>query len=212
MTLPLTYAFWGLAFGFLLSAPVGPINIICMRRAIFGRAIDGFYIGLGASVGDAFYAALAAFGLNAIFKLIERHETILMVFGGIIMAVFAVRIWMDKPHISCDPLEGRVKRNAFGALVLTLTNPGVFVGFIGLYTLAGIGDLGAGEGHAFTDAVALTIGVFLGASLWWLLLAWGTRKFKDRFNDQLLLKINHTSAIFIALFALGTLITALLSL
>lgn len=212
MMLSLTYLLWGMLFGFLISAPVGPINILCMRRALFGRPIDGICIGLGAALGDAFYAALAAFGLNAIFKLIESHETLLMVIGGVIMAVFAVRIWRDKPHLDQSPLKGKVKRNAFAALVLTLTNPGVFVGFLGLYTLAGIGDLGSGEARAHSDAAALTLGVFFGAMTWWLVLVFGTTAFKNRFNDHLLVKINHVSATLIGLFALGTLGAALLSL
>jgi len=209
--LSVTYLLWGLLFGVLISAPVGPINILCMRRGLFGRAIDGFYIGLGSAVGDAFYAALAAFGLNAIYVLIESHNTLLMVSGGLIMATFAVRIWREKPQLDCTPLKGKVKRSAFAAFVLTLTNPGVFVGFIGLYTLAGIGDLGAGETRAFHDAAALTVGVFVGAALWWLGLAFGTRAFKEKFNDQLLVKINHVSAALIGLFAIASLGGALLS-
>jgi len=205
----LIYALWGTLFGFLLSAPVGPVNILCMRRAIFGRARDGFVIGLGAAAGDAFYAALAAFGLNAIFKLIESHETILMVVGSVIMASFALRIWKDKPHLDREPLEGKVKRSMFGALAMTLTNPGVFVGFLGLYTLVGIGDLGAGPNRAHEDAAALTGGVFFGAALWWIVLAAGTKAFKDRFNDDLLIKINHISAGIIGFFAIFTLSSAL---
>ena len=210
--LSLTYALWGLLFGLILSAPVGPINIICIRRALFGRAKDGFFIGLGAAAGDAFYAALAAFGLNAVFKFIESNETFLMIVGGLIMLGFSLRIWREKPHLSRAPIEGKVKRSAFGALALTLTNPGVFVGFLGLYTLAGIGDLGAGEARAYMDAGALTLGVFLGAALWWLFLVVLTSAFKDRFNDQLLVKINHVSAGLIGLFAVGTLGAAILSL
>ena len=210
MSQTLIYALWGTLFGFLLSAPVGPVNILCMRRALFGRARDGFFIGLGASAGDAFYAALAAFGLNAIFNLIKSHETFLMLVGSLIMAIFAVRIWRDRPHLDKEPLEGKVKRSMFGALVITLTNPGVFVGFLGLYTVAGIGDLGVGPNRAYEDAAALTGGVFVGAALWWAVLAIGTKAFKDKFNDDLLVKINHISSGFIGLFALFTFVSALI--
>lgn len=209
MSQTLIYALWGTLFGFLLSAPVGPINILCMRRALLGRARDGFFIGLGAAVGDAFYAALAAFGLNAIFKMIESHQTLLMMVGSVIMAVFARRIWRDRPHLDRKPLEGKVKRTMLGALVVTLTNPGVFVGFLGLYTLAGIGDLGEGANRAYEDAAAVTGGVFIGAALWWLVLAFGTKAFKDKFDDTLLVKINHISAGFIGVFAFFTFCTAL---
>lgn len=210
MSQPFIYALWGIAFGFVLSAPVGPVNIICLRRTLFGRARDGFLIGLGAAAGDAFYAGLAAFGLNAIFTMIENYSVQLKLFGGAIMLIFAYRIWFSRPHLNEEPINGGLKRGMLGALVLTVTNPGVFLGFIGLYSLAGIGDLGAGSNGLDMDASALVVGVFLGASLWWLtlsLLAW---KFREKINDKLLERINHFSAGLIGIFAVVTLVSALL--
>lgn len=189
-----------------LSAPVGPINIICLRRALFGRASDGFLIGLGAAAGDTFYAILAAFGLNAVFLLIESHVVMLKLVGGLIMGVFAWRIWRSHPHLSDEAETGGVKRGMVGALVLTLTNPGVFLGFLALYTLAGL----AKGPLAFADAVYLSSGVFVGAAAWWALLAWGAKAFRDKFDDQLLVKINHVSAGIIGLFAFGTVLSTVL--
>lgn len=211
MTQSFIYALWGIGFGIALSAPVGPINIICMRRALFGKAFDGFLIGLGAAAGDTFYAVLAAFGLNAVFTLIESHMTPLKVIGGVIMAVFAWRIWKSHPHLSKKPEQGGVKRGMFGALVLTLTNPGVFIGFLAMYALAGIGGDTNGA-LAFRDACYLVVGVFVGAAAWWALLAWGAKAFSDKFTDKLLVNINHVSAGIIGLFAFGTVVSAVLPL
>ncbi len=208
----LGYLLWGITFGIALSAPVGPINIIVLRRALFGKASDGFLIGLGGAFGDAFYAALAAFGLNAIFDMIEQHETSLKIVGGIIMLVFAIRIWLAKPHIDRTPKTGGVKRGMLGALVLTLTNPGVFLGFVGMYTLAGLGSLGEGVWWLKMNAIFLTAGVFAGSSIWWASLVITAKKFRDKINDKLLVRINHVSATIIALFAVGTLGSVLVSL
>ncbi|UTW57983.1 LysE family transporter [Kordiimonas sp. SCSIO 12603] len=208
---PIGYLLWGLGFGIALSAPVGPINIIVLRRALFGKASDGFFIGLGGAFGDAFYAALAAFGLNAIFDMIEEHEMSLKIVGGIIMLVFAYRIWKAHPHIDRTPKQGGVKRGMFGSLVLTLTNPGVFLGFVGLYTLAGLGSLGNAESWWLNmNAIMLTSGVFLGAAAWWAILVVMAQKFREKINDKLLVKINHVSAAVIGLFALVTLGSVLL--
>ncbi|NVJ98984.1 MAG: LysE family transporter [Alphaproteobacteria bacterium] len=201
------YGLWGLAFGFALSAPVGPVNIICLRRSLFGRARDGFLIGAGAAAGDAFYAGLAAIGLNAFLSIIDSYNVALRIVGAAIMLVFAVRIWCSHPHLDRTPMEGAVKRGMLGALVLTLTNPGVFFGFLGMYTLAGIGDLGAGDNRVHSDAIALIVGVFLGSCLWWLSLVGIGRYLRDKVNDNLLVIINHVSAILIALFALGAVIS-----
>lgn len=209
MTHALEYLLWGLGFGIALSAPVGPINIICLRRALFGRAVDGFIIGLGAALGDTFYAALAAFGLNAVFVLIEAHMVSLKIVGGLIMFVFAFRIWKSHPHLSDSPESGGVKRGLLGALLMTLANPGVFLGFLALYTLAGFGL--SGDNMLIAEAaIYLVAGVFLGAALWWAALVWGAAFFGNKFNDQLLVTINHGSAGLIAIFAFGTMASALL--
>lgn len=202
---------WGLAFGFVLSAPVGPINIICLRRSLFGRARDGFAIGLGAAAGDAIYAGLAALGLNVVMGWIHTYDMPLKIGGGIIMMVFAVRIWRSHPHLDATPQSGGVKRGMLASFVLTLSNPGVFVGFLGLYALAGIGDLGAGDARAHSDAAALVTGVFLGASAWWGTLAGLGRFLRARVNDRLLEMINHVSAGLIALFALVALASVAVS-
>lgn len=205
MIVELGYLLWGIAFGFALSAPVGPVNIICLRRALFGRARDGFAIGVGAALGDAFYGGLAALGLKAFLSIIDSYDVALRIVGAAIMLVFAYRIWRSHPHLDRTPQSGGVKRGMLGALVLTLTNPGVFFGFLAMYALAGIGDLGAGSGHAHNDAIALIVGVFLGACLWWATLVWIGRFLRDKVNDHLLEIINHISAALIGLFAIGAL-------
>ncbi len=209
MTQSLIYGLWGLVFGVALSAPVGPINIICLRRALFGRAVDGFVIGLGAALGDTVYAVLAAFGLNAVFVLIEAHMVPLKFFSSLVMFAFAVHIWRSHPRLKKEHEVGKVKRTMFGAFLLTVTNPGVFLGFLALYALAGLG-VGENGALAFGDALYLSVGVFVGAALWWALLVWGAKAFSEKFNDQLLVKINHVSAIIIAIFAVATVISALL--
>lgn len=58
--------FHGFLLGLAIAAPVGPVGIVVIRRTItFGRGV-GLISGLGAATADAFYAAVAAFGLTVI--------------------------------------------------------------------------------------------------------------------------------------------------
>ena len=203
----LTYLFYGMIFGFFMSVPVGPVNVICLQRTLYDRGRHGFIIGLGAALGDAFYGFLAAFGLNAIHGLIDAYNMELRIFGALIMGVFAARVWLAKPHLeksTGDKTKG-IKRATLGALVLTLTNPGVFLGFIAFFSAAGLSQLGTQSGDAWIDGGALVLGVFFGAAGWWATLAASGHWLRDRITDATLVKINHVSAIGIALFALGAL-------
>ena len=52
----------GLAIGFAIAAPVGPIGVLCIRRTFADGRLAGFVTGLGAATADAFYGAVAGFG------------------------------------------------------------------------------------------------------------------------------------------------------
>lgn len=56
----------GLIIGFAIAAPVGPIGVLCIRRTFADGQAAGLATGLGAATADAFYGAVAGFGLTAI--------------------------------------------------------------------------------------------------------------------------------------------------
>ena len=55
----------GILIGILVSAPVGPVNVLCIQRAIERGFFGGVAAGLGAVLGDGLIALFAAFGVKA---------------------------------------------------------------------------------------------------------------------------------------------------
>ena len=54
--MPLNFMLKGVAIGFAIAAPVGPIGVLCIRRSLAeGRRI-GLATGLGAATADAAYS------------------------------------------------------------------------------------------------------------------------------------------------------------
>lgn len=60
----------GLVIGFSIAAPVGPIGMLCIQRTLAEGRLSGFLSGLGAATADAFYGAVAAFGLTFLEKFL----------------------------------------------------------------------------------------------------------------------------------------------
>ncbi|MDD4952426.1 MAG: lysine transporter LysE, partial [Desulfovibrionaceae bacterium] len=58
------YFLKGLAIGLSISAPVGPIGLLCIQRTLAGGRRSGLASGLGAAVADTFYGCVAGFGLS----------------------------------------------------------------------------------------------------------------------------------------------------
>jgi threonine/homoserine/homoserine lactone efflux protein len=163
----------GLAIGFAIAAPVGPIGVLCIRRSLAdGRAV-GFATGLGAATADAFYAALAALGLTALGQAMSDHADGIRLVGGLALCYLGVRTLRAAPRPEGTRLgeaaPGRAQlAGAYATTVgLTLANPATILSFVAVF--AGLGAA-QGEGAA---ALLLVLGVFLGSALWWLFLSNG---------------------------------------
>ena len=64
----------GAIIGVLVAAPIGPVNLICIQRTLAYGSLNGFFSGLGGAVGDCVFAAISAFGLTAVARLIEGYS------------------------------------------------------------------------------------------------------------------------------------------
>lgn len=161
----------GLAMGFCIAAPVGPVGLLCIRRSMTEGRMYGFVSGLGAATADAFYGPVAALGLSAVTALLLAHRTPIQAFGGAFLIVLGVRILRQPPVTT--PATGAEKpdRNLLAAyasiLGLTLTNPATVLAFLGIFAGLGIGVKTTGV----LAPCLLVAGVFLGSSAWWLFLS-----------------------------------------
>ncbi|GHF23307.1 hypothetical protein GCM10017044_17270 [Kordiimonas sediminis] len=201
--------FWGVFFGYIVSAPLGPVNIICLQRSLYGNAFHGFLIGLGAAFVDAFYGALAAYGLAAVHSAIEAYLVYLKIFAAILLTTFAIKVWRSHPHLSRPNGSVGVKRSMLAAAMLTLSNPGVFLGFAGLFTLVGVTEMGRAFNTLWQFGALLSVGIFIGGALWWATFAGIAVKLRDVITDRMLEKLNHVFASVFALFACIALISAI---
>ena len=194
----------GLAIGFGIAAPVGPIGVLCIRRTLAdGRAV-GFASGLGAATADAMYGAVAAFGLTLVSTALVGQRVWLQAAGGIFLCYLGVRTWMAAPAAATEASRrgsGLVSAWA-STFVLTLTNPATILSFVAIF--AGLG-LGAGAG-GYRPAALMVLGVFLGSALWWLLLSTGVGYFRTALTRQGLRWVNRLAAAVITAFGIGALV------
>jgi threonine/homoserine/homoserine lactone efflux protein len=164
--------FQGVFMGLAIAAPVGPIGMLCIRRALQGGACIGLASGLGASTADALYGFAVASGF-ALTGWLMRHSIALSVIGAsllIWMGLGALRAFLrikssNGAPVESPPADRISRRAAFGStFALTVSNPATLVGFVGV-----IGTLGAAGTNSGT-AFLLVMGVFLGSMLWWTTL------------------------------------------
>ncbi|PCJ55420.1 MAG: hypothetical protein COA79_20670 [Planctomycetota bacterium] len=98
MVEPLIYIIWGILIGVLVAAPLGPVNLICIRRTLAYSRRNGFTVGMGAAVADTIFGAIAAFGLSTVMGMVNRVNGWFEIIGGIILIVVSLNLWTKHPH------------------------------------------------------------------------------------------------------------------
>src|SRR6266403_2865835 len=128
----------GMAIGFSIAAPVGPVGVLCIRRSMADSRLVGFTTGLGAATADAMYGCVAAFGLTAVSGFLVGQKFWLGLIGGIFLCWLGVRKFMSKPAERPAEIAGSGLASAyFSTLLLTLTNPMTILSFVAVF--AGFG-------------------------------------------------------------------------
>src|SRR5579859_318642 len=87
----------GLALGLAIAAPVGPIGVLCIRRTLADGRLIGFVSGLGAATADAFYSAVAAFGLTVVADLLVGQRVWVRLIGGLFLCYLGLRTLLRRP-------------------------------------------------------------------------------------------------------------------
>lgn len=157
----------GLVVGFTIAAAVGPISLLTIRRTIAHGQLYGLVSGLGVATADASYAGIAAFGLTAVSGLLISGRVALGLVGGTIIVLLGLRTIRSRPGEVASAADRPGLAAAYGSIyALTMTNPMTILSFAAVF--AGFGF--AAGATTFLDAAVLTLGVWVGSGLWWVLL------------------------------------------
>ncbi|HEY5048619.1 MAG TPA: LysE family transporter [Rhizomicrobium sp.] len=191
-----------------MAIPIGPVNLLCIRRTLAFGPLNGLMAGLGAALGDSVFATVIGFGLTAVREWIEHHSTPIQLGGGALLIIFGLYTYI------ADPLHGRtVERKELGepgraslgrtfasTFALTITNPATLFGFTALF--ASVGGIAATAGSGRFDATFIVAGVISGSTLWWFTLTTFVGLFHARIDAAIMKIINRVSGIAVALFGL----------
>jgi threonine/homoserine/homoserine lactone efflux protein len=203
-------ALTGFVSGFVLSMPVGPVNLTIIN----GGAQRGFkhalLIGLGAATMDAIYCTIAFTGFSSFFR-IRIIKTLMEVFTFVFFLFLGIKFLSAKTvaaPIQLGAAASRIEKRIDEKLhphspfmtgfVRVMGNLGVLVFWIGLalYLLSHdwVDDTLAGKS-------ACIAGVALGANLWFLIVSRLSSRGLGQLNERTLLRMEQCSGI--CLIALG---------
>jgi threonine/homoserine/homoserine lactone efflux protein len=193
------YLIKGVIIGLSIAVPVGPIGILCIRRTLAQGRITGFLSGLGAATADAFYGAIAGFGITFLLNFLIGQQTWFRLIGGVLLCVLGLRIFVSKPAEGGDSFKESTPWSAYlSTFFLTLTNPMTILFFAAVFAGVGMG----GASNHYVSAAILILGIFTGSALWWLILSGFMGLLKGIFNSKRLRWLNRISGLIIMGFGL----------
>jgi len=198
----------GVVMGLIAAVPIGPVNLICIRRSFAFGPLNGFVSGLGAALGDGLFAAVMGFGLTWIAQMIEGYATVIELIGGAMMVWMGYRTFVSPPVPRCldtkpDGERTNLARAMISTFALTVTNPVTLLSFGVMF--AGLGGLAGGAG-SFNDASLVVAGVVAGSTGWWLALTTIIGLFHTRIDEKAMRIINRACGALVMACGLAVLI------
>jgi threonine/homoserine/homoserine lactone efflux protein len=168
--------------GFSVSAPVGPIGLLCIQRVLSRGRLAGILTGFGAVTANILYASIAAFGFSVVSAFLLDQHFLLKLIGSAFLLYLGIQTFLKKPAASAANLEGEgILGMYLSTFLLMIMNPVTILNFTAMF--AGLG-FESGEDTGLT-AVTLIGGVFLGAAFWWVFLSLAVSAFKDKITPYL---------------------------
>lgn len=179
-----------LAIGILISAPMGPIGMLVIQRTLSKGRWPAFFTGIGAAISDLFYCLLTGLGISFITDFITRHQFMLQVIGGVVLAAFGLYLFKKNPTRALHTTDIQVSNNFFSDAVtgffLTVSNPLILFFIIGLFARFNFIQPEYTTYHYITAYLL----IFAGAVLWWYLVTTLVNRLRRRFNVRSLWLIN----------------------
>ena len=192
----------GIVIGVLVAAPVGPVNVLCIQRALERGLFGGIAAGLGAVLGDAIIALSASLGVGAISGAVQTHRGLIQVVGGMALIAFGLRLCLKAPGTIMPGSNGS-ETSLSGYLwdipktfLLTVTNPGAVLGLFAIF--GGIGSFV--ELRGYIDALVLVGAIALGSLAWWIFLSLLISRLRHRFDGSSLKLINGIAGLLLLVF------------
>jgi threonine/homoserine/homoserine lactone efflux protein len=214
----------GWMIGLIAAVPIGPVNLICIRRTLQCGWRYGFISGLGAALGDGVFASVTGFGLTAIAQLIEGYSASLQLLGGVLLLGIGIRMFNAAPPQRlgetygpfpegmaakvCNIQNGNGKNGTSGArgmastFALTITNPVTLFWFGAWFASLG----GLADNPSFFNAARVVLGVFLGSATWWFTLTTVVGTLHARIDDSVVRFINRVCGVLVGVSGLGLLV------
>lgn len=197
----------GIIIGICVSAPMGPIGVLCIQRTLNRGKYYGIVTGLGATASDLLYAIITGYGMSFVVDFLQLHQFLFQIIGSILVFVFGFYLSRSNPVRQLSKTteaKESYMQDFVTSFALTITNPLIVVLLMALFARFNF----IPPDTRFSESVVGFISILLGACGWWFFLTSIVNVFRNKFNVRGLRWVNIiTGGIIMILAALGVIMT-----
>ncbi|MDR2474753.1 MAG: LysE family translocator [Bacteroidales bacterium] len=195
---------YGITIGVIVSAPPGPVGLLCIQRSLNKGRWHGFFTGVGAVMSDLLYAILVGIGMSFFIDFIETHSIALKVGGSIILMGFGIYIFRSNPVKTLNKAKSAANyaQDIISSFFLTMSNPLIIILYIGLFARF---NFLSNELPLYIQVIGYAF-IVVGALTWWFLLTLLIGKIRNKFNIRGIWIVNRILGVIIFLISLAGLI------
>ena len=197
-------AYKGIIIGILVSAPMGPIGLMCIQRTLNKGRWHGFFSGVGAVFSDLFYAAITCLGMGIVISFVETNKSIIQIIGSVLLFGFGLYTFQSNPSKSLQKTKesgSTYSQDVVTAFLLTLSNPFIIFLYIALFARFNFVD----TSETLYYLVVGLVGIVAGALFWWFIITFLVGKLRRVINIRglwLMNKVVGAVIMFLALFGI----------
>ncbi len=198
----------GLIIGLLVSAPMGPVGMLCIQRTISKGRWHGFVTGLGAALSDIIYAAITGLGMGFVINFVEANQEPLQIIGSIVLGVFGYYIYKNNPTKSLKKQrEGKLSftQDFITGFLLTFSNILIVLLYIGLFARFGF----ILPEYSIGMLIGGIICIGIGAVIWWFFITYIVSRLRKWFNVRGIWVLNRIVGSIILILAVAGILSVL---
>ena len=185
----------GLVSGFVVSIPVGPINITIVNEGARKGFLWAFIIGLGAMVTDLIYCAIAFAGFSGLFAsefMKATMELLSFLFLLYLGTKYLLTASLPATTPTVEAVEHKLHPHAafWIGFVRVLGNPAVLLFWI---TVSATFIAHDWINDTMVSKGACVAGTFVGGLLWFVLLSFLVAQGHGKFSTRALVRMAHIS-------------------
>lgn len=197
----------GIIIGICISAPMGPIGVLCIQRTLNRGKYYGIVTGLGATASDLLYAVITGYGMSFVVDFLQLHQFLFQIVGSVLVFAFGFYLSRNNPvRQLAKPTEAKESymQDFATSFALTITNPLIIVLLMALYARFNF----INHETQFAQSVVGFFSILVGACGWWFCLTSIVNIFRNKFNLRGLRWVNIiTGCILMTLSGLGVIMT-----